>query len=367
MSKRIGKGTWQKRAAMEQQLGAALRAMVDSPADDITMMQWHPPKEPIDRIIKLLLSLSDYGYQPYQVFRDWVTYGRGRMRTIPLDLCHIARTGSIIVRLEDLPEDLREQERLLRSTYAHHLEKAISRFQAALDILLEAADLVVYDWAGAVWERLELGGRGGQFFTPWQLAMAMAEVQHLAEDVVKNLIAALNHPQNLYGSIALLMWRVAEGLPEQAQQAYFLKHVVPAALPFIEPIRLCDPACGSGRLLLAAAAHVPHWANLGGIVTYSGMDNDSLCVAMAQFMADVYGLNTIGAETIVALDQARQARGGTAPDTQQNGFSVGGSGAHNGARHWERTEAGWEVVAGEGAAARPVTACDACGCKQQPA
>ena len=59
MSKRIGKNAWRKQAAMERQLGAALRAMVDSPADDVTMMQWHPPKEPIDRIVKLLLSLSD--------------------------------------------------------------------------------------------------------------------------------------------------------------------------------------------------------------------------------------------------------------------------------------------------------------------
>lgn len=351
MSKRVGKNAWRKQVAMERQLGVALRTMVGRQADDVAMMQWHPPTEPIERIVKLLLTLSDYGYQPHQVFRDWVSFGESRIRMIPLDLRSIAATGTILTRIEDLPEELREQERRLRIVYDRHLEKTTGIFHQALDILLEAADMVVFDWVGAVFERMELSGRSGQFFTPWPLAMAMAEVQHLMEDVTKALLAALNHPQNLYGSVALLMWRVAEDLPEPARQVYFLKHVVPAAQPFIEPIRLCDPACGSGRLLLAAAAHVPHWANLAGIVTYTGMDNDGLCVTMAQFMAGVYGLNSIGAETTVAFDEARQARAGTRPEAPAAAFTTGGSGNRNGTPRWERIEAEWVVVANEKAAA----------------
>ena len=351
MSKRVGKTARRKQAAMDRQIGATLRAMVGEPGDNRTLMQWNPPTEPVERIAKLLLTLADQGYQPYQVFHDWCDYGCGMMRMVPLDLKRIAATGTITSRIEELPEDLRDLELRMRHRYERHLERATNIFSQALDVMLEAADQVVFDWAGTVFEHMDLSGDGGQFFTPWPLAMSMANLQRFSEQVTRMLLEALNHPDNLYGAVALIAWRVAEMLPADAQQTYFLKHVVPAAQPFIKPLAICDCACGSGRLLLAAAAHIPHWAVLGGVVNFTGMDISAVCVSMARFMANVYGLNSIGAETIVAFDAARRARAGEEIVTPMAGFTLGGSGDRNAARRWERTETGWEVVADETAAA----------------
>lgn len=247
MSKRVGKTARRKQAAMDRQIGAALRAMVGEPGDNRTLMQWNPPTEPVERIAKLLLTLADQGYQPYQVFHDWCDYGCGMMRMVPLDLKRIAATGMITSRIEDLPEDLRDLELRMRHRYERHLERATNIFSQALDVMLEAADQVVFDWAGTVFEHMDLSGDGGQFFTPWPLAMSMANLQRFSEQVTRMLLEALNHPDNLYGTVALIAWRVAEMLPADAQQTYFLKHVVPAAQPFIKPLAICDPACGAPR------------------------------------------------------------------------------------------------------------------------
>jgi hypothetical protein len=90
---------------------------------------------------------------------------------------------------------------------------------------------------------------------------------------------------------------------DEADQAFdwFLTHVIPAALPSFEVIRVCDPCVGSGRMLLAAAGCYPPWAVQLGLVQFYGADIDPVCVQMARINMTLYGLNGTGLRYAQAL------------------------------------------------------------------
>ena len=75
---------------------------------------------------------------------------------------------------------------------------------------------------------------------------------------------------------------------------YFISRVIPAAAPYYEPIKICDPACGSGILLLSSASCFPDWANQLGLVQYFGQDIDEQCARMTKINCMLYGLNGFG-------------------------------------------------------------------------
>ena len=64
--------------------------------------------------------------------------------------------------------------------------------------------------------------------------------------------------------------------------------------PHLEPLTVCDPACGSGVTLLAAASACPRWALDYNVVRFFGQDIDRTCVKMAQVNMMLYGLNGYG-------------------------------------------------------------------------
>ncbi len=76
----------------------------------------------------------------------------------------------------------------------------------------------------------------------------------------------------------------------EVSQDYFLQKVLPAALPYYEPVTVCDPALGSGRMLIAMAAECDRWAVENGLIEFFGQDIDERCVQMAKINFVLHGM-----------------------------------------------------------------------------
>lgn len=130
--------------------------------------------------------------------------------------------------------------------------ESIRGFSEGLGILLLEAigreDSPTYrDLLGETYEELAMNDRRhfAQFFTPWHVASFMA-------------MACLGDDLDKY-------------TPEK-------------------PMKILDPTCGSGRLLLAAAANLPRKFIDEGRVVFYGVDLDLVCVKMAGLNMRIYGL-----------------------------------------------------------------------------
>jgi N-6 DNA Methylase len=141
--------------------------------------------------------------------------------------------------------------------------------------------------------------------------LTLNDMESLCHECVK---AALLHPENHIGQALLL----GSCLMRTAEEAHtcFVERLVPAALPYIDPIQIYKPAVGSGVMLLAAASVVPDWANQYAIVQYYGQDVDALCVQMAQLQLKLYGLNGFGLRCMVAVQQRTEAVTQTQPTSE---------------------------------------------------
>jgi len=79
----------------------------------------------------------------------------------------------------------------------------------------------------------------------------------------------------------------------------------------VDPVRICDPCVGSGRMLLAHAACHPLWLSQIGYLQYFGLDIDPLCVEMCRLNLRLYGLVLLRIEpvTLDTLSRLQEARG----------------------------------------------------------
>ena len=116
----------------------------------------------------------------------------------------------------------------------------------------------------------------------------MAEMNDPTALIHERLNAALTHPENEVGQALLFASTALDGAEAER---FFVEQLIPAALPYYDRVTVCDPAVGSGCLLLAMASIVPWWANTYGLVQFYGQDIDRLCVAMCQVQCMVFGLN----------------------------------------------------------------------------
>jgi len=132
-------------------------------------------------------------------------------------------------------------------------EKARDEFAEGFAILLAQIhpDYTYQDIVGGAYMNLGTSSKGfGQFFTPWNVARMMAEI-------------TLSQPD------------LSRYTPER-------------------PMTICDPSCGSGVMLLAAASCLPRSFIDEGRVAFYGMDVDRTCISMAQLNVRLYGLNVPG-------------------------------------------------------------------------
>lgn len=238
------------------------------------------------KILERVCTIS--GHRPHQVFTDWVRLCESTLTEMPHHVARQRREG----RLRNPDEDGAETQALMQELerrYHKRWSDCKAIFAEAFAVLMLVARDGIHDILGEMFHEWELHNHWkGQFFTPFELGLLMAQFNNPTQLIHERLKAALSHPENTVGQALLLAGTALEGAEAER---YFVERLIPAALPFYDPVTVCDPAVGSGCLLLAMASIVPAWANWYGLVQFYGQDIDALCVAMCRVQCMVFGLN----------------------------------------------------------------------------
>lgn len=195
----------------------------------------------------------------------------------------------------------------LQKRYAKQWPAIITHFRSAFQHLLTLQD-EWFDWLGHIYMTLDMGNvHAGQFFTPWDVSVLIAQLDDPTPRVYAAIKTACQHPDNHLGAAAVLTGAACCHAPDDAE-SWFATRVVPAALPFLEPVTVCDPCCGSGSMLLAKASLVPRWANFYGVLRLFGQDIDETCCKMTRIHCYLFELNGFGATLYTARMQGQQQR-----------------------------------------------------------
>jgi len=249
-------------------------------------------------IVKVLDKITTTGQRPNAIFSDWLELVEGTLDMLPAHARSLTETGK---PAEDSPDVVQVWERL-RLRYEGK-RWVFEHFSEAFGLLVNAAHLpdgtpTYQDVTGSIYMSWGSPSSGtGQFFTPWPVARARAEmVSDGGAEVYERLKAAIE--QSPIAQAFLLAGCILEG---QEAFDWFVTRVVPAAIEHYEPVTVSDPCVGSGILLLAHASTLPPWMVQMGLVQYFGCDIDPLCVRMARTNFKLYGLNGYGLRCALEL------------------------------------------------------------------
>jgi hypothetical protein len=252
------------------------------------------------RIIKELDHITANGTSPHVIFDDFLQMTLAALEAMP----NHARS---IISGNGFAEDTEETRKLferLRSRYPKPY--SWQRFSNAFYILLDSADgpdgsLVYADTIGEVYMEWGISNKhSGQFFTPYHLASAMADIQDVEALVYQRLEEAyLKTPAGAFHLLLTNAERVSKFIREHGEDL-----IVMCAEHF-ERITVNDCACGSGVMFLAVAEHTPRWALDWGLVQFFGQDIDQTCVMMAKINMMIYGLNGYKLKLLVAMAEGR--------------------------------------------------------------
>jgi hypothetical protein len=239
--------------------------------------------------ITRLLEKATYASRPSRVFEDWLRLVEASLDMLPAHLASAAQHGR-------LAEDPPEIARLFEELRARYRPQDFERFSEALGILLDDSAAGYMDVIGQVYMDFANPNPGqGQYFTPIEVCQAMATmtIGRGEEQVKARLLEALEQAPPLEAALAqaglLSGLLFDEGEPGALE--WLVSHVLIPIWSFYKPVTHCDPCCGSGRMLLAAAACYPRWMVQVGAVQFVGADIDPVCAQMARINVLLYGLN----------------------------------------------------------------------------
>lgn len=235
-----------------------------------------------DEIIRELDHMLSSGYRGYDIFDDWLEMVYTSLEMMPFHLQSAAQHGTWA---EQPPETTKVFERVLgrykNPVYMEHFSKAFS-------LLMLAAEDSFEDVLGMVFMEWGMPNKwAGQFFTPGPVAQFMAQLTmgNVEQELYQRLAAA--YKQSKYGKMHSILTsdeRVDAFVKEMGEK------LVPLCIENFEPLTICDPAVGSGVMLLAAASLVPSWALQHGLVRFYGMDIDQTCVRMCRVNLLLHGI-----------------------------------------------------------------------------
>jgi hypothetical protein len=241
-------------------------------------------------IIGTLEQATAYGFGMRRIFEDWVRICEATLLELPAHVAMVEAEGRLLLPQEEsaATQGLWAE---LANRYGAKWPQAASLFRDAFQMLLAIADREgIHDMLGPIYQEIGSANSNlGQFFTPWSLCLLMAQLNDPTPLIHQRLKAALTHPDNIAGHALLMASQVITN-PSEAER-FFCERLIPAALPYYEPIVVSDPCVGSGATLLATAATVPAWANAYGLIRYCGQDIDLLCVQMARVQCLLFGLH----------------------------------------------------------------------------
>ena len=190
--------------------------------------------------------------RPYRVFDDWVDCVTATLAALPQHALALLSSNG-----KKMADDTEETKALWARLIDRYGRDGMQHFKDAFHELLASTEYLGRtawgDTIGDVYMQFSNSqGHLGQYFTPWDVAKMMAEMQSDHGVEIERRLAA----------------------PE----------------PF-EPVRVLDPACGSGVLLLALASTFPEDYLHRQYVRFYGQDLDSTCVKMCRINMTLYGLN----------------------------------------------------------------------------
>ncbi|MBK8467716.1 MAG: N-6 DNA methylase [Chloracidobacterium sp.] len=263
-------------------------------------------------IIKTLERITASGVSAFDIFDDFLNISLASLERLPDHVRSIAQTGK---PADDTKEVQKRFERP-RERYRSNNKYYFDLFAEALGYLLLSAEDDWNDTIGDVYMEFGISNKhSGQFFTPFHLAKLMADltVDNIPAQVHERIKAACR--ENPLAQAMLLTGLMIED-PDQAE-AWFFNKVLPAVAPDIKPITVCDPACGSGVMFLAAASAVPRWMLDWNLVRFYGMDIDQTCVNMARLNILLHGLNGFSIKCALALSEVELK---AIPDPYQSAY-----------------------------------------------
>ncbi len=298
----------------------------------------HFQTDTVRQIIKHLETAGHKGgVSPFRVFEDFLKITEATLARMPDQL----RAAGLRGELADDPPEIREMFQAIDRRYGHNptvwqqFGQAFARLLAATEdglwgdsASLYAAGAFGPDVLGAIYQTWGINNPqwNASFYTPYSVASLMAQMTmlNIERQVHDRVKAGLLHADNVIGQ-ALLIGSLALAPDPDKNRAwdYFIHKLVPAAMPYLEPIKVMEPAIGSGVLVLAAAAAAPEWAVKLGLIQFAGADTDMAAVLMARCNCMLYGLNGFHVQLHVAAQEAweghtlRQA-GHPSPDTLAN-------------------------------------------------
>jgi type I restriction-modification system DNA methylase subunit len=250
--------------------------------------------DPRREIIRQLEKVYSNGNRSSEIFYDFLEMTHAALEGLPGQLKAITEK----VQFVDHPDTAQLFKRMHEKYKPYYFEF----FQNAFAALIASTD-EFQDVLGDVYMEFGVPSKGaGQFFTPYNICELMAkltcgDMERQVHDRIKD--ACKGNPM----AEAMLM---ASYLIQDEDQAdfWFFERILPSVAPHVDPIKVCDCCCGSGAMLLAAAAQCPPWALHFGLVQFYGQDIDQTCVLMAKTNMMLYGLNGFGIKCVLGLTQA---------------------------------------------------------------